>query len=83
MYALRKGVEGLSSGTRVEVLVDSGATVLVGTAAKITPATTHSHFDKDGKQVHRVSYGTAVRVEVSTTKDNLVLLRDRTPRDED
>lgn len=79
MYALLRGVDGLSAGTRVAVLSNPEVSpVVVRTLTKVPKFVHRSWFDNDGMQHHESIPVSASFVELQVPHTNLVKLRERT-----
>jgi hypothetical protein len=78
MYALRRGVDGLSAGTRVSLLSSPTVNpVRVRTLSKVPTMMHRSWFDQNGQQHHEAINIGGGYVEVLVPFDNLVKLRER------
>lgn len=78
MYALLRGIDSLSSGTRVIPLSNPTVNpVLVRTEAPIPRMQHRAWFDANGAQHHEAIQIGASYVELETSLDNLVVLRRR------
>jgi hypothetical protein len=76
MYALRLGVDGLSAGTRVNVLSNPTIDpVHVRTLTKVPKCVHRAWFDQDGQQHHETITVSESFVELRVPHDCLVKLR--------
>ena len=79
MYALLRGVDGLSAGTRVDLLSHPMVNpVLVRTLTPVPKMIHRSWFDNDGTQHHESVKVSEALVELLVPRDNLVKLRKHT-----